>query len=177
MALEEERRLGTLGKDFGDEPTFLLLPENTSLGAIEVDLMARLLPDAPDYARGFIGIAFAVTEDGFDGVYLRPTNGLSLNPPAPRAARAVQYFTWPDWKYDRLREVAPDRYEAAADIGPDRWHRLRVECPGNGLRVLVDGIDVLALDRRLRVDATGRVGLWVDIGTEGFFRNPRIDSA
>ena len=35
---------------------------------------------------------------------------------------AVQYFAYPDWKFDRLREEFPDgRYEAGADIGPDEW--------------------------------------------------------
>ena len=32
-------------------------------GTIEVDMLSRLLPDAPDFARGFIGIAFRIAED------------------------------------------------------------------------------------------------------------------
>lgn len=32
-------------------------------GVLEVDMLSRLLPDAPDYARGFIGIAFRILPD------------------------------------------------------------------------------------------------------------------
>jgi hypothetical protein len=32
-------------------------------GTIEVDVYSQLLEDAPDYARGFIGLAFRIRED------------------------------------------------------------------------------------------------------------------
>jgi hypothetical protein len=49
---------GTFRIDIVDKPTLLLLPNTLTDGRIEVDLCARLLPDAPDYARGFIGLAY-----------------------------------------------------------------------------------------------------------------------
>jgi hypothetical protein len=168
LALEPERRTGELGRDFGDEPTFLLLPETHDPVVIEAQVRARLLPDAPDYARGFIGMAWNVQSDRFEAAYLRPTNGTSYAPPPPRDQRGVQYFAYPDAKFDRLRETAPGRYEAAADIRLDQWHHLRVSLDA-GVRVEVDGTPVLTLDHRLLPARPGQIGLWIDIGTEGFF--------
>lgn len=168
LALEPGRRTGDLGRDFGDEPTFLLLPGLCEPTMIEADLRARLLPDAPDFARGFIGLAWNVQPDRFEAAYLRPANGISYAPPAPRDQRGVQYFAYPDAKFDRLRETAPGRYEAAADLRLDKWHHVRVTLD-RGVQVKVDGASVLALDHRLLPSGPGQVGLWVDIGTEGFF--------
>ncbi len=168
LALEPGRRKGELGRDFGDEPTFLLLPDTVEARVIEADLLARLLPDAPDYARGFIGLAWNVQPDRFEAAYLRPLNGTSYAPPPPRDQRAVQYFAYPDAKFDRLRETAPGRYEAAADVRLAQWHHLRITLDA-GVRVEVDGTAVLTLDHRLLPAGAGQVGLWVDIGTEGFF--------
>lgn len=176
LALTMERRAGQLGRDFGDEPTFLLLDDPVLPDVIEVDLCGTLLPDAPDYARGFIGLAWGVQGKGaaFEACYIRPTNGLSLAPPPPRDRRAVQYFAYPDWKFDRLRDTDPDRYEAAADVQPGRWHKLRLELQGQGGRALVDGQQVLAWETSLLPRQPGGVGLWVDIGTRGWFRNLRV---
>lgn len=168
LALEPERRKEELGRDFGDEPTFLLLPDTRDPVVIEAQVRARLLPDAPDYARGFIGLAWNVQPDRFEAAYLRPTNGTSYAPPPPRDQRGAQYFAYPDAKFDRLRETDPGRYEAAADIRLDQWHHLRVTLE-TGVRFEVDGTVVLTLDHRLQLAGPGQVGLWVDIGTEAFF--------
>lgn len=173
LALDPDRRKGELGRDFGDEPTFLLLPDTRDPVVIEAQVRARLLPDAPDYARGFIGLAWNVQPDGFEAAYLRPSNGTSYAPPPPRDQRGVQYFAFPDAKFDRLRETDPGRYEAAADIRLDQWHHLRVSLD-TGVRVEVDGTPVLTLDHRLLPAGPGQVGLWVDIGTEGFFSGVTI---
>jgi hypothetical protein len=168
LVLNSDRRKGELGRDFGDEPTFLLLPDTAEPVEVEADLRARLLPDAPDYARGFIGLAWNIQSDRFEAAYLRPTNGISYAPPPPRDQRGVQYFAYPDAKFDRLRVTAPGQYEAAADIRLDQWHHFRVTLDA-GLRVEVDGTPVLSLDHRLLPAGPGQAGLWVDIGTEGFF--------
>jgi hypothetical protein len=173
LALDPDRRKGELGQDFGDEPTFLLLPETCDPLVIEADVRAHLLPDAPDYARGFIGLAWNVQPDRFEAVYLRPTNGTSYAPPPPRDQRGVQYFAYPDAKFDRLRETDPGQYEAAADIRLDQWHHLRVTL-ATGVAVEVDGRTILTLDHRLLPAGPGQVGLWVDIGTEGFFSEVTI---
>ena len=176
LTLAEDRRGGKLGVDFGDEPTFLALPDLLVDGEVELGLRARLLPDAPDYARGFIGLAYRCQQNGtaFEGLYLRPLNGLAHTPPAPRDRRAVQYFAYPDWKYDRLRDTLPDQFEAPADIALDRWHRLRVRFAQERLSAWVDGALVMTLDHTLGQPISGQIGLWVDIGTEGWFSSVRV---
>jgi hypothetical protein len=74
---------GRVGVDFGDEPTFVLLPSAFGIA-----------PSRSSFSAG--------------------------SPPEPR--RRLQYFAYPDWKFDRPREAHPDgRYETGADIAPDEW--------------------------------------------------------
>jgi hypothetical protein len=133
MLTEAVRRDGTAGVDFVDQPTFLILPGDLAAGRVEVDLSSDLLPDAPNFARGFAGIAFAVAADcsSFEAVYVRPYNGLSVVPDEVRRRRAVQYFAYPDWPFDRLRAERPDDgFESAADIQPGASPCSRPACPG-----------------------------------------------
>jgi hypothetical protein len=63
----------------------------------------------------------------------------AVQAPSPRDQRAVQYFAYPDWKFDRLRQEYPDgRYEAGADIGPDEWITLRIDIDGTRLTAAVN---------------------------------------
>lgn len=101
-----------------DEPTFAKLKNvNFKNGTIEVKVLSRLLKDAPETARGFIGIAFRINESNskFECIYVRPTNGrveVQL-----RRNRATQYFSFPEFKFDRLRKESPREYESYVDIG------------------------------------------------------------
>jgi hypothetical protein len=175
IVLDSASRSGTFGTDFVDKPTFLLLPDTLTDGRIEVDLCARLLPDAPDYARGFIGLAYRVQPDlsGYESVYLRPANGKRYNPAPPRDQRAVQYYAYPDWPFDVLREHEPGRFEAAAGIGLDQWHRLAITIAGSDFFASVDGKLVLQGVSKI-APTSGAIGLWVDIGTEGYFSNLQV---
>ena len=176
IALDDDTRAGTPGVDFVDQPTFLLLPVTVASGRIAVNIRSGLLPDAPDYARGFAGLAFRVGEGRFESVYLRPTNGLAVAPEGVRRQRSIQYFAYPDWLYERLREERPDGgYEAGADIHPDTWMRLEITFGPAGLRASVDGVPVLDLDHTLGDETPGGIGLWVDIGTEAWFADLDID--
>src|SRR5689334_2268740 len=61
-------------KEF-DEPTFVKIKGvNFKNGIIEVKVLSRLLKNAPDFARGFIGVAFRVNDSNtrFECIYLRP---------------------------------------------------------------------------------------------------------
>jgi hypothetical protein len=165
--------------DYVDSNTFVVVPVNFGNGEIEVDLLGKLQPTAPPNARGFIGLAFRIAPDcsTFEAVYLRPTNGRAED--AERRQRAVQYFAYPNWKFDRLRRESPGRYEAGADIGPDEWLRLRLVVDGEQVQVYLDGLDhsewLLSVnDLKLGPNARGAVGLFVDIGTEGYFANLKI---
>lgn len=176
IALDATSRAGTFGIDFVDKPSFLLLPDTLSDGRIEVDLCARLLPDAPDYARGFIGLAYRVQSDlsAYESVYLRPANGKQYNPEPPRDQRAVQYYAYPDWTFDVLRDREPGRFEAGADIQLDRWHKLAITFSGTEFAASIDGKRVLQGAGKGK-PASGMIGLWADIGTEGYFSNLQID--
>lgn len=175
VSLTDEVALhGTPDVDYHDEPTYVRIPADFESGTIEFDLRSRLTATAPEYARAFAGVAYRINADNsqFESVYLRPMNGRSLNPPGPRAQRAAQYFAYPDWKFDRLREVYPDApFEAGADIRPDTWHHVRVEIGEQAVVLIVDGVHVLHADHPLLAPMRGAIGLWVDIGTEAFFAN------
>jgi hypothetical protein len=177
VGLTEATASGVPGLDYVDQPTFVLIPTDFRNGIVEVDLLSRLADGAPDYARAFAGLAYRITEglESFEAVYVRPLNGAKVDPPGPRAQRAVQYFAYPEWNFERLREEYPDgRYESAAHIGPDEWIHLRIDVQDGGLRASVDGIQVLDLVETKGEEARGCIGLFVDIGTEAFFSNLSI---
>ena len=177
VGLTQAAASGVPGVDYVDQPTFVLIPADFGNGIVEVDLLSRLSDGAPDYARAFAGLAYRITEnlESFEAVYVRPLNGAKVDPPGPRAQRAVQYFAYPEWNFERLREEYPDgRYESGAHIGPDEWIQLRIEVQDGRLRASVDGIQILGLAETKGREALGGTGLFVDIGTEAFFSNLSI---
>ena len=168
----EEANKGQPGVDLlFDMPTFVLIPGNFKNGTIEVDVLGRLngkgLPDA----RAFVGLAYRVVdgEARFESVYLRPLNGRKTNPPSPRDKRAIQYFAYPDWKFDRLRKEYPDgRYESGADIADDEWIRLKLDIDDTRVRASVNDNEEFAPTDLKAVPEAGGIGLWVGRGTEAF---------
>ena len=158
-----------------DCPTFVRLPGITfSNGTIEVEVAGRPLPDAPPAARGFIGVAFRIADDlsSFECIYLRPTNGRADD--QLRRNRACQYFSYPDWKFDRLRTEVPGHYEAYVDLVTGAWTRMRIEVEGERARLFVHDNDqptLIVNDLKHGAEQTGGIGLYIDNGTEGFFRN------
>jgi hypothetical protein len=175
ITLDLASRSGQPGVDFVDQPSFLLMPDVIEDALIQLDVCARLLPDAPDYARGFIGLAYRIQPDlsAYESLYLRPTNGKHLLPDPPRDQRAVQYYAYPDWPFDVLREREPGRFEAGADIGLNQWHKMAILLEGRQFSLSVD--DTLVLQGSGKIAAqSGAIGLWVDIGTEGYFSNLRL---
>jgi hypothetical protein len=161
-----------------DEPTFAKLAGvRFTDGTIAVKVLSRLLADAPDFARGFIGVAFRIREDNaaFECIYLRPTNGRAAQ--QLRRNRAIQYFSYPDHKFERLRREAPGEYETYADMGLNEWIDMRIEVRGAQALLFLNDHPQPALivnDLKHGSNAAGAVGLWVDIGTEGYFANMRI---
>lgn len=166
-------------KEF-DEPTFAKLKDaNFKNGTIEVKVLSRLLKDAPEAARGFIGVAFRINESNskFECIYIRPTNGrveIQL-----RRNRATQYFSFPDFKFDRLRKEAPGEYESYVDIGLNEWIDLKIEVKGAKAKLFVNGSKqpvLIVNDLKHGSDLSGAIGLWVEFGTEGFFTDLKIRS-
>ena len=161
-----------------DEPTFIRI-NNTDLrnGTIEVEVLSRLLPTASPTDRGFIGVAFRINGSNsiFESIYLRPTNGRAED--QIRRNHTIQYFSFPEYKYDRLRKEDPEKYESYADMGLNEWISMKIEIEGNQARLFLNKNkqpSFIVNDLKLGTDISGAVGLFVDMGTEGYFRNLNI---
>ena len=96
------------GTGVGNGPSFIMPPVQLANGVIEVDLAARINGKGAPDVRGFVGIAFHIDDkaETFEAVYLRMTNGSKSNPPppAPRNVFAVQYISYPDRYWRKLRQ-------------------------------------------------------------------------
>jgi len=162
-----------------DEPTFVRMSDTDFRnGTIEVDVLSKLLNDAPDFARGFIGVAFRIDEHNskFESIYIRPTNGRTDD--QVRRNRSVQYFSYPEYKFDRLRTETPGKYETYADMGLNEWIHMKIVAEGNSAFLHLNGSrqPVLVVhDLKHGAGLSGGIGLWVDIGTEGYFADIRIE--
>ena len=161
-----------------DEPTFAkLVDADFKNGTIEVKVLSRLLSSAPDYARGFIGLAYRINKDNsaYESIYIRPTNGRAED--QVRRNHSIQYYAYPDWKYDRLRKEAPEAFEAYADMQLDKWIMIKIEVKDSIAKLFIDNKEQPSLYVNTPKDVNaiaGGIGLWVDIGTEGFFKDLKI---
>ncbi len=175
---DDVSRHGRPGIDYVDQPTFLLIPATFTSGTITVDVWSRLNGKGMPDSRAFAGLAYRISDrrDAFESVYLRPLNGRKCDPPPPRDRRAIQYFAYPDWPFDRLRDVYPDgRYEAGLDIGPEEWITLQLTVTDDTVVATVNGQPALTVDHPRATPQPGAVGLFVDIGTEAFFCDLTIE--
>jgi hypothetical protein len=163
-----------------DEPTFAkLIDSDFKNGIIEVTVLSRLLENAPDFARGFIGVAFRIDESNskFEGIYIRPTNGRADD--QLRRNRSTQYFSYPDFKFDRLRNESSGMYESYADMGLNEWIKIKIEVKGEKAKLYLNegNQPVLVVnDLKHGADISGGIGLWVDIGTDGYFTDLRVEN-
>jgi len=163
-----------------DEPTFAkLVDSDFKNGIIEVRVLSKLLANAPDYARGFIGIAFRIDENNskFEGIYIRPTNGRADD--QLRRNRSTQYFSHPDFKFYRLRNESSGMYESYADMGLNEWIKIKIkiEVKGEKAKLYLNECSQPVLvvnDLKHGADSSGGIGLWIDIGTDGYFADLRI---
>jgi hypothetical protein len=140
--------------------------------------LSKLVKNAPDSARGFIGIAFHINEDNskFNGIYIRPTNGRALQ--QIRRNRSTQYFSYPDYKYNVLRTIAPGAYESYSDMELNKWIALKIIVKdAQAILYLNDNTQpsLIVNDLKYVPNKPGSIGLFVDIGTEGYFSDLEID--
>ena len=158
-----------------DEPTFVKIHNvHFTNGLIEVKVLSKLLPNAADSARGFIGLAFRINNDNtqFECFYIRPTNGRANM--QLRRNRAVQYFSYPDFKYNVLRTISPGMYESYADMGLNEWIQLKIEVVNSQAKLYINNSKqpvLIVNDLKHGANAAGAIGLFVDIGTEGYFKD------
>lgn len=157
-----------------DENTYARLTDcDFHNGTIEVKMMSRLLPNAPDFARGFIGIAYRISPDDseFESFYIRPTNAMTDDP--VRRSHGCQYFSYPGYTFAYFREYGITGYEAPIERGLDEWVALKAVIRDETAVFYLDGSDTPVLtvsDMKHGPNAHGSVGLFVDIGTEAFFK-------
>jgi len=160
-----------------DAPTFVRIKGiEFGNGFIEVKVLSRLVKNAPEFSRGFIGIAFRINDSNskFECIYLRPTNGRADD--QLRRNHSIQYFSFPDYKFDQLRKEAPGEYESYADMTLNEWIKLKIEVRGSQAKLFINDNKQpsLIVNDLKHGDSRGTIGLWVDIGTEGFFTDLKI---
>jgi hypothetical protein len=152
------------------------LPLDFHDGMIEVEVASDLAPDAPSYARGFIGLSFRIDSDGrFENIYLRPTNSTADD--QVRRNHTIQYAAYPDYRFGRLRKEAPETYETYADIATGRWIPMKLVVTGSKALLYLDGSRKAALivtDLKLGANQRGGVGIWLESGTVAHFRNLQV---
>ena len=156
-----------------DEPTFVKIKGiNFKNGTIEVKVLSRLLKDAPAFARGFIGIAFRINDSNtkFESIYIRPVNARVDD--QVRRNHSIQYYSYPDYKFDRLRRESPEKYESYSDMEMNKWITMRIEVKDAQAKLFLDSNkqpSLIVNDLKYGADLSGGMGLWVETGTEGFF--------
>lgn len=147
-------------------------------GMIEVKLLSRLLPGAPDFARGFIGIVFRANADDseFESFYVRPTNGRRCTD-AVRKAHGCQYFSYPGYTFSYFREYGITKYEAETDTDLNEWITLKavIEDERAEFYMNQNPEPVLVVeDMKHGIGEKGSVGIFVDIGTEAFVSELKV---
>lgn len=160
-----------------DEPTFVRIKNlDFQDGIIEVKVLSKLLKTARPSDRGFIGLAFRIDEKNskYESIYIRPTNGRAED--QIRRNHSIQYYSYPNFKFDRLRKESPEKYETYADMGLNEWITLRIEVKGNKAVLYINDQKSpnFIVTEMLGNLKSGGIGLWVDVGTEGYFKDLKV---
>ena len=161
-----------------DAPTYVRLKgQDFKDGTITVDVLSKLLPDAPASARGFIGVAFRINNDNsnFECIYIRPTNGRADD--QIRRNHSTQYVSYPNYAFDVLRKESPEKYESYADMGLNEWIRIKIVVKGMQAKLYLNNNKqptLIVNDLKLGADQSGGIGLFVDVGTDGYFADVKI---
>lgn len=161
-----------------DEPTYVKLANlDFDNGVIEVKMYSQIQNPSPfKFAQGFIGLAFRIDENdkAFESIYLRPKVGRSDNQSARN--KTVQYYAYPDHKFEALRKNAAGKYEGSAPVNIDEWITMRIEVNGKKAEMYINDAKYssFVVDSLLSKNTRGAIGLWVDIGTIGYFKDLKI---
>jgi len=163
-----------------DEPHYarLIGLEDFENGTIEVKMYSQLQDPLPyPGVAGFIGVYFRIKEDdsAFEGIYLRPRVGRSTKQFARN--RAVQYISYPHAKFDTLRKSFPaGTYEGSAPVALNEWILMRIEVNGETAEMFINDMKYSSfiVEKMLGKHKVGGIGLYVDIGTIGYFRDLKV---
>ena len=162
-----------------DEPHYAKLSNLVDFenGTIEVKMYSQLQNPAPySGIAGFIGIYFRVKENdaAFESIYVRPKVG-RINNQLFRN-RAVQYISYPHYKFDTLRKIAPFKYEGSAPVALNEWFTMRIEVNGETAEMFINDLKYssFVVGKLLGNNKKGGLGLYVDIGTIGYFMDLKV---
>jgi hypothetical protein len=166
VRLQAEGKEGSTGSQAG---IALVKGVEFKQGTIELDLKGRNVRQ-----QSFLGVTFhALDNKRLEAIYFRPFN---FRADPPFRTRAVQYISWPENTWQKLREQKPGVFENAVQPvpDPDGWFHARIEVEAKQVRVFVNNAaDPSLVVERLTDRATGGVGLWADI-LDGAFANLKI---
>lgn len=127
-------------------------------GTIEFDAMGKSGPPQ----SSFVGIAFRVVDQNtYDAIYFRPFNFRSPNP--VNKSHAVQYTSYPDWPWQRLRAEHTGEYEKGIEPAPngDEWFHAKIVVQKPEVKVYVNGAsDPSLIVNELSDRKDGSVGIW-----------------
>lgn len=146
-------------------------------GTIEVMMYSQLQEPAPySGIAGFIGMFFRVSanDSSFEAIYVRPKVGRVNNQLFRN--HTVQYISYPHYKFDTLRKIAPFRYEGSAPVALNEWIKMRIEVNGETAEMFINDAkySTFVVDKLLGANKKGGIGLYVDIGTIGYFKNLKV---
>lgn len=182
--LKIERDLNALAFDVNriestvDEPTYAKLTDvEFENGTIEVKMYSQIQNPSPfQSAQGFIGVAYRIddADKAFESIYLRPKVGRSDN--QSYRNHTVQYYAYPNFKFETLRKLSPGMYETAAPVAINEWITLRIEVEGQRAELFVNDAKYsnFIVDKMKGSTTKGAIALWVDIGTIGYFKDLKI---
>lgn len=161
-----------------DEPTYIKLKDfNFENGTIEVKMLSQIQDPSPFAgAQGFIGIAFRISDNdsAFESIYLRPKVGRSDNQFARN--HTVQYYAYPNYKFETLRKSEPGMYETTAPVNINEWITMRIEVNGEKAELFINNAkySTMIVNKMKGSTTNGSVALWVDIGTIGYFKDLKV---
>ena len=163
-----------------DEPHYARLVDLDDFenGTIEVKMYSQIQNPSPfPAAAGFIGLYFRIAKDdsSFESIYLRPKVG-RINKQYARN-NAVQYFSFPDYKFQTLRDQLPaGSYEGSAPVALNEWITMRLEINGDMAEMFINDLKYssFVVDKMLGKNKKRGIGLYVDIGTIGYFRDLKV---
>lgn len=147
---------------------------NFGNGTIELQLAGKPAEGSFEQARGFVGLAFRINADNskFECIYLRPTNGRADD--QVRRNHSVQYISFPDFPWYKLRKDFPEKYESYVDLVPGEWTKIKIEVMGEKAKLFVgenSQPSLIVNDLKLGSETSGEIGLWIGPGTEAHFAN------
>jgi len=145
-------------------------------GTIEVEVAGLPITALDPTARGFVGVSFHAQDHGMriENIYLRPTNARADD--QLRRNHTVQYESFPDFPWNRLREESPGVYESYVDVEPGAWTKMKIEIAGTKARLYVNGAAqpcLIVNDLKLG-EVRGQIALWAFIATDAYFSNLKI---